>query len=110
MRLSIVFSLLAATALLAAQVEKPAVAAEVSREYDAVKKSIEQSIGWAIEKDFEAMFRLWADNMFHFWLFSDSKVVGLDNFRKYCRAVEGSRFPRHALRVQGPAHRVLALG
>ena len=35
-------------------------------DYDAVKKTIEQSIGWAIEKDFDAMFQLWADNMFDF--------------------------------------------
>lgn len=60
-----------------------AAAADTSPDYEAVKKSIEQSIGWAIEKDFDAMFRLWADNMFHFWLFSDSMVVGLDNFKKY---------------------------
>ena len=52
-----------------------------SPDYEAVKKTIEQSIGWAIEKDFDAMFRLWDDNMFHFWLFSDSKVVGLDSFK-----------------------------
>jgi len=44
-------------------------------EYDTVRHTIEQSIGWAIEKDFEAMYRLWADDMFHFWLFSGSKVV-----------------------------------
>jgi len=52
-------------------------ASEEQAEREAVKKAIEQSIGWAIEKDFEAMFRLWADNMCHFWLFSDSIVVGL---------------------------------
>ena len=54
-----------------------------STDYDVVKKTIEQSIGWAIEKDFDAMFRLWGDNMFHFWLFSNSQVVGLDNFKIY---------------------------
>ncbi len=54
-----------------------------SPDYEAVKKAIEQSIGWAIEKDFDAMFRLWADNMFHFWAFSNSIVVGLDNFKTY---------------------------
>ena len=54
-----------------------------SPDYEAVKKAIEQSIGWAIEKDFDAMFRLWADNMFHFWVFSNSIVVGLDNFKTY---------------------------
>ena len=54
-----------------------------SSDYKAVKKCIEQSIGWAIEKDFDAMFQLWADDMFDFWLFSDSIVIGLDNFKKY---------------------------
>ena len=37
-----------------------------SPDYEAVKKTIEQSIGWAVEKNFEAMFRLWADNMLPF--------------------------------------------
>ena len=32
-----------------------------SPDYEAVKQTIEQSIGWAIEKDFEAMYRLWDD-------------------------------------------------
>jgi len=60
-----------------------AAGADTSADYAAVKHCIEQSLGWAVEKDFEAMFRLWADNMFHFWLTSDSLVVGLENFRKY---------------------------
>ena len=30
-----------------------------SPDYEVVKKTIEQSIGWAIEKDFDAMFLLW---------------------------------------------------
>ena len=47
-----------------------------SADYDVVKKAIEQSIGWAIEKDFDAMFRLWDDDMFHFWLLSNSLVIG----------------------------------
>ena len=79
-------------------------ASEAAADHDAVKKSIEQSIGWAIEKDFEAMFRLWADNMFHFWLFSDSTVVGLDNFRKYAEQwrdpdFRGTRFEFRDLRI-----------
>jgi ketosteroid isomerase-like protein len=82
----------------------PAAAVETSADYEAVKKSIEQSIGWAIEKDFDAMFRLWADNMFHFWLFSDSKVVGLDSFRKYAEQwrdpdFRGTRFEFRDLRI-----------
>jgi len=34
-----------------------------SPDYEAVKKTIEQSIGWAIEKDFDAMYRLWDDRL-----------------------------------------------
>jgi len=75
-----------------------------SPDYELVKKAIEQSIGWAIEKDFEAMFRLWADNMFHFWLLSDSTVVGLDNFKKYAERwkdpdFRGTRFEFRDLRI-----------
>ena len=58
-------------------------AASSPDEVAAVKKAIEDSIGWAIEKDFDAMFRLWADDLFHFWLFSDSKVVGLEDMKKH---------------------------
>ena len=57
--------------------------ASASTDYQLVKNAIEQSIGWAIEKDFDGMFRLWDDNMFHFWLFADSQVQGLDNFKAY---------------------------
>jgi ketosteroid isomerase-like protein len=57
--------------------------ADTTGNYAAVKHTIEQSLGWAIEKDFEAMYKLWADDLFHFWLFSDSKVIGLENLIKY---------------------------
>jgi hypothetical protein len=75
-----------------------------SPDYEAVKKAIEQSVGWAIEKDFEAMFRLWDDNMFHFWLFSNSLVVGLDNFKIYAEQwrdtdFRGTRFEFKDLRI-----------
>ncbi len=75
-----------------------------SPEYETVKKTIEQSIGWAIEKDFDAMYRLWADNMFHFWLFSNSIVIGLDNFRIYAQQwkdpdFRGTRFEFKDLRI-----------
>ena len=78
--------------------------ADSPAEYDAVKKAIEQSIGWAIEKDFDAMFRLWADNLFHFWLFSQSKVVGLEDFKKYAEVwknpdFRGTRFEFRDLRI-----------
>lgn len=73
-------------------------------EYQAVKHTIEQAIGWAIEKDFEAMYSLWADDMFHFWLFSGSKVVGLENFKKYSGSwkdpdFSGTRFEFKDLRI-----------
>ncbi len=76
-----------------------------SVDHAAVRQSIEQSIGWAIEKDFEAMFRLWADNMFHFWLFSDSTVVGLESFRNYAEQwrdpdFRGTHFEFRDLRIQ----------
>ena len=76
-----------------------------SLDYEAVKKAIEQSIGWAIEKDFDAMFRLWGDNMFHFWLFSNSQVVGLDNFKTYAEQwkdpdFRGTRFEFRDLRIE----------
>lgn len=71
---------------------------------EAVKKSIEMSIGWAIEKDFDALFALWADNMFHFWLFSDSLIVGLEQFKKYAERwrdpdFRGTRFKIKDLRI-----------
>jgi ketosteroid isomerase-like protein len=79
-------------------------AADSPDEYAAVKKAIEYSIGWAIEKDFEAMFRLWADDLFHFWLFSDSKVVGLEDFKKHSEVwkdpdFRGTRFEFRDLRI-----------
>jgi ketosteroid isomerase-like protein len=75
-----------------------------SSDHDAVKRAIEQSIGWAIEKDFEAMFRLWADDLFHFWLFSDSTVVGLEDFKKQAErwrdpGFRGTRFEFRDLRI-----------
>ena len=80
------------------------VTADEPSDYDAVKKAIEQSVGWAIEKDFDAMFRLWADDMFHFWLFSESLVVGLENFKNYAEQwkdpdFRGTRFAFKALRI-----------
>jgi hypothetical protein len=75
-----------------------------SPDYEAVKQTIEQSIGWAVKKDFDAMFRLWADNMFDFWLFSNSIVIGLDNFKIYAEQwkdpdFRGTRFEFRDLRI-----------
>ena len=76
----------------------------VTTDYEAVKRAIEQAIGWAIEKDFDGMFRLWADNLFHFWLFSNSQVVGLDHFKTYAEPwkdpdFRGTRFQFKDLRI-----------
>ncbi len=76
----------------------------ISPDYEAVKETIEQSIGWAIEKDFDTMFQLWADDMFHFWLFSNSQVIGLDNFKIYAEQwkdpdFRGTRFEFKDLRI-----------
>jgi len=73
-------------------------------EREAVKATIEQAIGWAIEKDFDGMFRLWADDLFHFWLTSDSQVVGIDDFKKYAERwrdpeFRGTRFEFRDLRI-----------
>ena len=75
-----------------------------SPDYVIVKETIEKSIGWAIEKDFDSMFRLWDENMFHFWLFSNSKVVGLDSFKIYAEQwkdpdFRGTRFEFKDLRI-----------
>ena len=82
-----------------------AAAAEASEgDREAVTKAIEQAIGWAIEKDFDAMFRLWGDDLFHFWLTSDSQVVGLENFKTYAESwrdpeFRGTRFEFRDLRI-----------
>jgi hypothetical protein len=75
-----------------------------SPDYEAVRETIEQSIGWAIEKDFQNMFRLWDENMLHFWLFSNSLVVGLDSFKVYAERwkdpdFRGTRFEFRDLRI-----------
>ncbi|HPF03712.1 MAG TPA: hypothetical protein PLE95_10945, partial [Bacteroidales bacterium] len=61
------------------QVNEPLISwlhnADTTGDYIKVKHAIEQSIGWAVEKDFEALYSLWADNMFHFWLTSGSKII-----------------------------------
>lgn len=75
-----------------------------SPDHEAVKNAIEQSIGWAIEKDFDAMFRMWADNLFISWVFSNNVVVGLDNYKTFAQQWRdpdwrGTRFEFKNLRV-----------
>ena len=54
-------------------------------EYDIVKKTIEGSIGWAVEKNFDYLFSIFAndENLFHLWLTSDSKLIGIEAFKKF---------------------------
>jgi ketosteroid isomerase-like protein len=80
------------------------VLSDTSGNYTEVKHTIEQSIGWAIEKDFEAMYKLWADDMFHFWLTSGSMIIGLDDFKKYSEVwkdpgFRGTRYEFKDLRI-----------
>ncbi|HOC41522.1 MAG TPA: nuclear transport factor 2 family protein [Thermoanaerobaculales bacterium] len=79
-------------------------AGERAGDREAVTEAIEQAIGWAIEKDFDAMFRLWGDDLFHFWLTSDSQVVGIEDFRRYAERWQdpefrGTRFELRDLRI-----------
>ncbi|MBN2134098.1 MAG: nuclear transport factor 2 family protein [Acidobacteria bacterium] len=85
---------------LIAQVEK------TSNDYDGVKKAIETMIGWAIEKDFDALFAVTAHdpNFFHLWLMSNSQVIGYDNWVKYAErwkdpGFKGTRFEFKDLRI-----------
>lgn len=94
---ALVVSLLALNAVGAA-------AGEPEGDREAVTKAIEQAIGWAIEKDFDAMFGLWADDLFHFWLTSDSQVIGLEAFKTYAERwrdpeFRGTRFEFRDLRI-----------
>jgi ketosteroid isomerase-like protein len=78
--------------------------ATTSPDSEVVKKTIEQSIGWAIEKDFDTMFRMWADNLFIFWVFSNNFVVGLDNYKIFAQQWKdpdwrGTRFEFKNLRI-----------
>ena len=80
------------------------VSSDTTGDYKTVKLTIEKAIGWAIDKDFETMYRLWAEDMFHFWLFSDSKVIGLENFKKYSEVwkdpgFRGTHFEFRDLRI-----------
>jgi ketosteroid isomerase-like protein len=77
-----------------------------SSNYSDVKKAIEDSIGWAIQKDFDYMFSLMAndENFFHFWLTSDSQVIGITAFKKFAErwkdpGFKGTRFEFKDLRI-----------
>jgi ketosteroid isomerase-like protein len=75
-------------------------------DYDIVKKTIEGSIGWAIEKDFNYLFSIFAndENFFQLWLTSDSKVIGIKAFKKFSERwktpdFRGTRFEFKELRI-----------
>ncbi len=92
-----IISLLLFTVKMSGQLKK-------SPDYEEVKKTIEQSIGWAIGKDFDAMFRLWGDDMLDYWLYSNSLTIGLDNFKARAEAwrdpeFRGTRFEFKDLRI-----------
>jgi hypothetical protein len=103
MRVKLVTALATAGCLLSGATV--AAAAEVREaEREMVKGTIEQAIGWAIEKDFDAMFRLWGDDLFHFWLTSDSQVIGIEEFRRYAEnwrdpEFRGTRYEFRDLRI-----------
>ena len=75
-----------------------------SAEYETVKKNVEQSIGWTIEKDFDMMFRMWVDNLFIFWVYSNNEVIGLDQYKAFAKQwmdpdFHGARFAFKDLRI-----------
>jgi len=51
------------------------------------------------------MYRLWGDDMFHFWLFSDSQVIDLESFKEYSERwkdpeFRGTRYEFKDLRIR----------
>ena len=58
-----------------------------------VRRIIEYAIGWAVDKDFDRMFSIWAhdENLYHHWLSSTSTTRGFDEFEAHA---EGWRDPR----------------
>jgi hypothetical protein len=91
--------LLFASAILASDIKS-------STEYADVKKAIEDSIGWAITKDFDYMYSLMSndENLVMLWLTSDSYVVGFTAFKKFSEVwkdpdFKGTRFEFKDLRI-----------
>jgi len=99
-RIIVVFTLMLFTAMIFASDIKPAT------DYADVKKAIEDSIGWAITKDFDYMYSLMAndENFVLLWLTSDSHVVGFTAFKKFAEIYRdpdfrGTRFEFKDLRI-----------
>jgi len=63
-------------------------------DYDEVKKTIEYAIGWAVEKDFEKMFTVWAhdDKLYQHWLSSGSTTHGFDEFAAHAEVWRDPKF------------------
>lgn len=63
-------------------------------EYEEVRRVIEYSIGWAVEKDFDAMLSLWAhdEHLYHHWLSSESTTHGFDQFAAHARRWADPKF------------------
>ena len=98
--IAIITLLLFSSMIFASEIDK------TSSDYIAIKKAIEDSIGWAIEKDFDYMFSLMAndENLFQFWLTSNSQVVGITAFKKYAEVwkdpdFRGTHFEYKDLRI-----------
>jgi glyoxylase-like metal-dependent hydrolase (beta-lactamase superfamily II) len=63
-------------------------------EYEEVKRVIEYSIGWAVEKDFDKMFSVWAqdEHLYHHWLSSKSTTRGFAEFAEHAKIWEDPKF------------------
>lgn len=63
-------------------------------EVDEVRRVIEYAIGWAVEKDFDKMFSVWAhdEHLYHHWLSSDSTTRGFDEFKAHAESWKDPKF------------------
>ena len=75
-------------------------------EYAIVKKTIEGSTGWAIKRDFDYLFSIFADDeeFYQHWLTSESTLHGITAFKKYSERwrrpdFRGTRYTFKDLRI-----------
>ena len=63
-------------------------------DYNEVKRVIEYAIGWAVEKDFEKMFSIWANDekLYHHWLNSASTTRGIAEFKAHAESWKDPKF------------------
>ncbi|MEX1312132.1 MAG: nuclear transport factor 2 family protein [Candidatus Sulfomarinibacteraceae bacterium] len=59
-----------------------------------VRRIIEYAIGWAVDKDFDRMFSIWAhdENLYHHWLSSTSTTRGFAEFEAHAESWRDPRF------------------